>query len=214
MRVLPFCFALATLSVALILPLPAHAQSEADIAEAVAQLEMGTHALTGRPGATRYAMGEAGKRKGMFSKGGKTERVYTHGQPVVLIPYTRLVEAITLKYKGDPFLITSSLGELGNYTARALTDANGVFQFRGLKPGRYLLSTTVPYEAAVTVREDTGKTRTDTTIQTDGYNITGASSVTSKVYDYRNATSELEHRVFKLVEVKADKTVTALGELQ
>lgn len=214
MRLLPPFFAIAALSAALAAPSSAHAQSQADIAESIAQLEMGTHTLTGRPGATRVALGEAGKRKGLFSRGSKKERVYTNGQPVVLIPYTRLVEAITLKYKGDPFLITSSLGGLGNYTARAVTDADGVFHFRGLKPGRYLLSTTVPYEAAVTVREDTGKTRTDTTIQTEGYNITGASSVTSKVYDYRNATSELEHRVFKLVEVKADSGVTALGELQ
>jgi len=193
----------------------ARAQSQADVNESIDQLKMGKHSLTGRPGATRHVIAEAGKRKGVFSRGAKTERVYTQKQPVVLIPYTRLVEAITLKHKGDPFLISSSLGDLGNYTARALTDADGVFHFRGLKAGRYLLSTTVPYEAAVTVREDTGRTRTDTTLQTtDGYNITGASSVTSKVYDYRKTTSELEHRVFKLVVVKADSAVTELGELQ
>ncbi|KFN41264.1 hypothetical protein N789_05080 [Arenimonas oryziterrae DSM 21050 = YC6267] len=195
-------------------PSPAQAQSQADIAESIAQLEMGPHTLTGRPGATRAALADAGKRRGLFSRGAKSERVYTQNQPVILIPYTRRVEAIVLKYNGDPFPVLSSLGELGNYTARALTDANGEFHFRGLKPGRYLLSTTVPYEAAVTIREDTGRTRTDTTITTDGYNIIGASSVTSKVYDYRNATSDLEHRVFKLVEVKADRTVTALGEMQ
>ena len=193
---------------------PALAQSQADIAESIAALEMGKHSLTGRPGATRNVVAGAGKRTGLFSRGAKTERVYTHNRPVVLIPYTRLVEAVVLKNNGDPFRVTSSLGELGKYTAVALTDADGTFHFRGLKPGRYLLSVKVPYEAAVTVREDTGRTRTDTTTETDGDNITGASSVTSAIYDYRNATSEFEHHVFKLVEVKADSAVTALGELQ
>ncbi len=215
MRLLPLFLATAALAYALAAPSLAHAQSLTDIDESITQLEIGTHTLTGRPGATRPVIAEAGKSRGLFSRGTRTERVYTHNQTVVLIPYTRLVESIVLKCQGDPFPVLSSLGNLGNYTARALTDADGVFHFRGLKPGRYLLSTTVPYTAAVTMRDDTGKTRTDTTFQTsDGYNITGASSVTSKVYDYRNTTSELEHRVFKLVEVKTDSAVTALGELQ
>lgn len=212
MRLLPLMLASAALSTAL--ASPANAQSQADIAESIAGLEMGNHTLTGRPGATRTVLADAGKRRGLFSRGPKTERVYTHNQTVVLWPYTRLVEAIVVKYNGDPFLVTSSLGELGQYTARSLTDANGEFRFRGLKPGRYLLSIRVPYEAAVTVREDTGRTRTETTFETDGYNIIGADSVTSKVYDYRQATSGLEHHVFKIVEVKADSAVTAIGEMQ
>ena len=212
MRLRPLILAGAALSAAL--ASPANAQSQADIAESIAALEMGDHTLTGRPGATRTALADAGKRKGLFSRGPKTERVYTHNQTVVLWPYTRLVEAIVVKHNGSPFLVTSSLGELGQYSARALTDANGVFHFRGLKPGRYLLSIRVPYEAAVTVREDTGRTRTETTFETDGYNILSADSVTSKVYDYRQATSEFEHHVFKIVEVKADSAVTAIGEMQ
>ena len=207
-------FLLLFLTALLFAPLAAHAQTQAQVDESIAALKMGTHTLTGRPGATRTALAEAGKKRGLFSRGAKTERVYTHNQTAILIPFTPVVEALTMKYQGDPFPILSSLGELGGYTARALTDANGVFHFRGLKPGRYLLSIRVPYDAAVTIREDTGRTRTDTTFETDGYNITGANSVTSKVYDYRNATSELEHHVFKLVEVKADQAVTDLGELQ
>ena len=196
-------------------PSPTSAQSQADIDESIAQLRMGKHTLTGRPGATRTVIAEAGKRRGLFSRGAKTERVYTHNQTVVLIPYTRLVESVVLKRKGDPYLISISLGNLEKYTARALTDAEGVFHFRGLQPGRYLLSIKVPYEAAITISEDTGRTRTNTTFQTsDGYNITGASSVTSKVYDFHTTTTELEHHVFKLVEVKADSAVTKLGEMQ
>ncbi len=214
MRLLPLFLAAATACAALTTPSTAGAQSQPDIDESIAQLGMGKHTLTGRPGSTRNVIAEAGKRRGLFSRGPKTERVYTRNQPVMLIPYTRLVEAITLKHKGDPYLISISLGKLENYTGRALTDANGVFHFRGLKPGRYLVSTTVRYEAAVTVREDTGRTRTDTTIQTDGYNVTGASSVTSQIYDYHDTTTELEHRMLKLVEVKADSPITDLGEMQ
>ncbi len=118
MRLLPPFLTLLALSAAVVASSPAHAQAQSDIDESKAQLELGTHTLTGRPGASRYALAEAGKRKGLFSKGAKLERVFTNGQPVVLIPYTRLVEAITLKYRGDAFSVTSSLGELGNYTAR------------------------------------------------------------------------------------------------
>ena len=215
MRRLPLLLAAAALSAALAAPSPVHAQSQADIDESIAQLRMGKHTLTGRPGATRNVIAEAGKRRGLFSRGAKTERVYTHNQTVVLIPYTPLVESVVLKRKGDPYLISISLGNLEKYTARALTDAQGVFHFRGLQPGRYLLSIKVPYEAAVTISEDSGRTRTDTTFETsDGYNITGASSITSKVYDFHNTTTELEHHVFKLVEVKADSAVTELGEMQ
>lgn len=214
MRPTPLFLATAALSAALAAPDLVHAQSQAQIDEAIAQLDMGTHTLTGRPGATREVLAEAGKRKGLFSRGAKTERVYTQNEPVVLIPYTPLVEAIVHKYNGSPFMVMSSLGELRNHSARVHTDANGVFTFRGLKPGRYLLSTTVRYDAAITIRDDTGRTRTDTTVETDGYNVTGATSVTSKIYDYRDTTSELEHSVFKIVEVKADSAVTAIGEMQ
>ena len=215
MRPTPLLLATAALSVALAAPAVVHAQSQADIDESIAQLRMGKHTLTGRPGSTRTMTSEAGKRRGLFSRGAKTERVYTHNQTVMLIPYTRLVEAVVLKHKGDPHLISLSLGELEKYTGRALTDANGVFHFRGLQPGRYLVSVKVPYEETVTVRDDTGRTRTDTTFESaDGYNITGATSVTSNVYDVRNATAEFEHHVLKLVEVKADSAVTDLGEMQ
>lgn len=214
MRFHPLFFATAALSVALVAPTPVQAQSQDELDRAMAQLEMGTHTLTGRPGATRDRLADAGKRKGLFSKGAKSERVYTQYEPVTLIPYTPLVEAMVLKYKGRPFLVLGSLGELRNYTARALTDADGVFTFRGLQPGRYLLSTRVRFEAAITVRDDTGRTRTTTTFETSGYNIIGASSVTSNIYSYRDATTELEHEVFKIVDVKADSAVTALGEMQ
>ena len=215
MRSATMILAAVAISASMATPSPTSAQSQADIDESIAQLRMGKHTLTGRPGATRTVIAEAGKRRGLFSRGAKTERVYTHNQTVVLIPYTRLVESVVLKHKGDPYLISISLGNLEKYTARALTDAEGVFHFRGLQPGRYLLSIKVPYEAAITISEDTGRTHTNTTFQTsDGYNITGASSVTSKVYDFHNTTSELEHHVFKLVEVKADSAVTKLGEMQ
>lgn len=215
MRLFPLFLAAATACAALAAPSTAVAQSQADIDESIAQLRMGKHTLTGRPGSTRTVTGEAGKRRGLFSRGAKTERVYTHNQTVMLIPYTRLVESVVLKHKGDPYLISISLGQLEKYTGRALTDANGVFHFRGLQPGRYLVSVKVPYEETVTVREDTGRTRTDTTFESsDGQNITGATSVTSNIYDVRNATADLVHHVLKLVEVKADSAVTDLGEMQ
>ena len=214
MRALVLILSATALCALLAAPLTARAQSQAQLDQAIAQLEFGDNTLTGRPGATRDKLAQAGQRKGLFGRGAKTERVYTRNEPVTLIPYTPLVDAVMQKYRGRPGLVLGSLGELRNYTARVLTDDDGVFTFRGLKPGRYLLATTVRFEADITVRDDTGRTRTETTVYTEGYNITGASSITSNIYSYRDVTTELEHQVFQIVEVKADSAVTALGEME
>jgi hypothetical protein len=180
-----------------------------DPAEAATLLDVGEATLTGRPGASRIPLASAGKpRLGRP----KRERVYTKNEVVYLFPYTAYVQRIVERHRSNPALLMLNLNVVGEYTARTLTDADGRFAFRGLKPGRYVLMTAVPYEAAVTIREDTGRTRTETTFGYGFGYVSGASSVTSPIYRYRNATSELEHRILQLVEVGAG--ATDLGEIE
>lgn len=167
------------------------------------------HTLTGRPGATRRQLkpGEARAKRG-------TERVYSKDEAVYVYPYTPYVEALVREVGGDPVRLSMFLGSVRELSARVQTDEEGYFTVRALQPGRYLLMTAVPYQAAGTIREDTGRTRTETTFSAGFGYTASASSVTSPIYRYRDAMLDLEKRIVKVVEVRADQKVTALGEIE
>lgn len=187
-----------------------------DPAAAIVGLEPGEATLTGRPGASRRSLPNA-------KEPGKVERVYSQNEVVYLLPFSPFVQATVDKYANNIGVLVVQIAPAQEYSARVLTDENGYFTFRGLKPGRYLLMTAVPYEAEVSIREDTGKTRTDTQYSgtqwfgpygAGGFQLESSTSITSPIYRYRSAISDLEHRIVKVVEVSADKPTTNLGELQ
>ena len=182
-----------------------------DLAEVRAALDVGTATLTGRPRASRTKLSEAGRRR--WGRPG-VEHVYSSGQAVYLIPYTPGVEAQVMRHAGNLMALLPALGEAANVCATVVTDANGVFRFRALQPGRYLLVTKVPYQAAVVRREDTGLTRTDTTLEFSGNRLSGATSITSPVYNYQDGVADFDHQVVKVVEVRGDRAVTELGDLE
>jgi hypothetical protein len=181
-----------------------------DPAEAEALLAVGDATLIGRPGASRLPPAAAGKARLLRPK---PERVYSQSEIVYLFPYTAHVRRFVEQYGDNRVRLQLHLTAIGEYTARTLTDDEGRFRFRGLLPGRYVLMTAVPYEAAVTIREDTGRTRTETSFGYGFGYVSGATSVTSPIYRYRSATSELEHRIVELVEVPGPG-VTDLGEIE
>ncbi len=199
----------STLTIAALLALPVTMPGQAVANEpGRAQMDVGSHMLKGRPGKTRRAIGKNGK------VGRGTERVTTQKEVVYLYPYTAAAEAAIRKFGNNPVMIAGHLGDVAPYKARAFTDANGYFTFRALKPGRYLLITAVPYEVATTTREDTGKTRTTTTFGYNGWDLASANSVTEPIYRYTPGISEFEHRIVKLVDVRADRPVTDMGEVE
>ncbi len=179
-----------------------------DPAFARSQMEIGQHILTGRPGVTRKAMDQRGR-----VKGGR-ERVYTHDEVVFLFPLTPKVEVAVSRFGGNSTAIATELGSAARFRARTFTDDRGYFRFRGLKPGRYLLMVAVPYIAATRTKEETGEVRTSMQYTYDRWFITSATAVSEPVYRYRNSTTALEHRIVRIVEIRPDRTETALGEIE
>lgn len=199
----------STLTIAALLALPVTMPAQAVANEfAQTQMDVGNHMLTGRPGKSRRIITKKGKVKRA------SERVTTQNEVVYLYPYTAAADAAIRKFGNNPVMIAGHLGDVAPYKARTFTNTNGYFKFRALKPGRYLLITAVPYEVATTTKEDTGKTRTRTSFGYNGWDLVSANSVTEPIYRYTAGISEFEHRIVKLVEVRADRPVTDLGEVE
>lgn len=182
-----------------------------DPTAATVGLEPGESTLIGRTSASRRA------------KTGEVELVYSQNEIVYLMPFSPFIQAMINENANNKALLIMSIAPAQEYSARVLTDNNGYFTFRGLKPGRYLLLTAVPYKAAGTIREDTGQTRTDTQYSgvqwfgpygSSGFQLQSSTSITSPIYRYRDAVLDLEHRIIKVVEVKAGQPVTNLGDIQ
>lgn len=171
-------------------------------------MNVGEHILSGRPGKTRYEIDE--KKRATR----KTERIVTKNEVVYLFPHTPAIDAAVRKFGNNPAAIATELGVAARYKARTFTDDDGFFRFRGLKPGRYLLMTAVPYEAATITADDTGKVRTTTFFDYNGWFISGATSVSEPIYRYRNTVSKFDHPIVKVVDVRPDKPQTALGEIE
>jgi hypothetical protein len=190
-------------------------------------MAFGPHMLTGRAGATRNSLPINDAKGRKKKRRSRTERVHAADEVVYLIPWTEKVAAAIAKGNGNialtrVYLITEG-GEATRLNARTFTRENGIFRFRGLKPGRYVLLTEVPYKAAVTIRSDTGRTRTETSTQgfpvfqggqQIGFVPTSSTSVTSPIYRYDKAVSDLRHYILKVVDVRSDVSVTDLGDVE
>lgn len=204
----------------------ASAQDEADVAQVQELIAYGPHTLKGRPGATRYSLPQTDAKGKKIKPKSKTERVYSENEAVYLFPWSEKVAAAMSSGGGVPLLRANLLTQGGaalQYSARTFTRADGSFRLRGLKPGRYVLMTEVPYKAAVTIRQDTGRTRTETSTQgfpvfqggaQIGFVPTSSTSITSPIYRYDKAISDLKHYILKIVEVRGDAPVTDLGEVE
>jgi hypothetical protein len=201
--------------------------NSADTQQIASLMEFGPHSLTGRPGATRTALPIIDAKGKKRTPKSRTERVHAANEIVYLLPWSDRVAAAIAKGNGSmaltrTYLITEG-GAAMRHNARTLTREDGSFRLRGLKAGRYVLWTEVPYQAAVTIKTDTGKTRTETSTQgfpifqggqQIGYVPTSSTSVTSPIYRYDKAISELKHYILKIVEVRSDVPVTDLGDIE
>lgn len=125
----------------------------------------------------------------------KKEAFVARNQLVVLLPMTSYMRAWEKKYGSNPVVGAMFINpRVVDYSARVLTDTQGNFEFRGLKPGRYLLVSEIPYKQDVTVRTDTGQTRHDI----DWFNSTITSS---PIYRENRVRVDQSHDVYTIVEI-------------
>ncbi|WP_440977160.1 hypothetical protein [Pseudoxanthomonas winnipegensis] len=159
-------------------------QASFDTEEAERLLEPGSGSLRGNL--------QLAVDKGLLKK---KETFVARDQLVVLLPMTSYMRAWEAKYGKNPVIGAMFINpRVVAYSARVLTDTQGNFEFRGLKPGRYLLVSEIPYKQDVTVRTDTGQTRHDI----DWFNSTITSS---PIYRENRVRVDQSHDIYAIVEI-------------
>lgn len=138
--------------------------------------------------------------------------LYAREQQAFLFPMTAFLQAWVERHAAQGLFYGKFKlqPELDLVAARTLTDREGRFTFRGLKPGRYLLWVVIPYEQERTIAQETGQWQT-TTFSSFGV-VTAA--VREPVYRAAQQVIELEDHVIHVVDIPPDRSVVDLGEIQ
>lgn len=163
-----------------------------DEAAAEAALEPGNSRLSGRT----------------FAKLGFLSKKYGAERLVFLLPLVPYYEEWYARFRRNPAVGLDYLDKrAAQYHARALTDEEGRFLFENLKPGRYLLYSTVGYTIKSEWREVVGVAR--------GYNVFGHLISTVPIYGERHVdTIPLTHHILRIVEIKTDGEHVDLGDVR
>jgi hypothetical protein len=173
-----------------------------DAAEAEALLAPGQASLIGRV----YAITTARKPLIEFFQ----KRKYGNNLMVYLVPLTRHVQSVTegVSAKQLFYVVMSKLDPTAEvWSARVMTDEEGNFRFRALKPGKYLLLVTIPYRTEAYNHEYQGEMTTTTYVN----NIPIGFSTESIYKDGPVHEIDLEHYIVRVVTVEAGEPVTDLG---
>ena len=175
-----------------------------DAREAEALLAPGESTLTGR----LYAITSG--RKALIPI--FEQRKYGSDMMVYLLPMTRHVKSVTEGVSDTKLfyeVLTRLEGQAEGWSARVLTDSEGRFRFRALKPGKYLLMASIPYKKEVFNREYQGEMTTTTFVN----NIPIGFSSESIYLDGPTHKIDLDHTILRVVTVEADEKVTDLGDV-
>lgn len=181
------------------LTLPAYASNlpAFDAQQATEMLTSGGASVRGRA----YVI----SKRGLLNQ----EKTYAKSRIISLFPMTPYLQAWYDRYKNDIFAGRFELNPAtSTYSARVLADDEGRFQFRGLKPGRYLLFTEIPFTTTVRIRQDTGRTRSTVQVFSDW----SAEVTTEPIYRSRKVKRDFTGMVHRIVEIKQDGTTVDLGE--
>lgn len=153
-----------------------------DAREAELALELGSGGIKGVMGFW--------DRQGLLKKTLTADREW-----VMLFPMTRYMQAWHAVH-GNELAPANMLAEAMRYRAQVVTDRHGNFEFRGLRPGMYLLLGQVPFSYDTYQTVDTGQRQ----ISYSGWAGTGMISPVHKAI--RAGVAHTMMPVVELVEVK------------
>lgn len=148
------------------------------------------------------------------------KKLYARNQVAYLFPMTKFLQAWVARYgaQGLRFGTFNLQPELDHVAARVITDDEGRFTFRGLKPGQYLLWVVIPYEMEGVIQQETGQWQTKTYTSSMSTPMGSFSFVSAAVREpvTRAATQvrELENHVIHVVNVPEGQKLVDLGEVQ
>jgi hypothetical protein len=169
-----------------------------DAAEAARLMEVGETALTGQA----YMLEKGGLLRADTKLHAKNEVVY-------LFPMNNFLKAWVERYRSTGLANGryELHPEVAHYAARVITDDEGRFRFRGLKPGEYLLWTVVRFEKDVEFLQSTGRSQT---VTWSSYGIVTA-AVREPIFRTAKATHRFGHNIIRLVSIAPDQAVVDLG---
>lgn len=157
-----------------------------------------------------------GQASATFKKGllSPSVTLQARNQVAFLLPMTRFLKAWVAQYAeqegGLRFAQYFLQPELDDVAARTLTDAEGRFAFRGLRPGQYLLWVAIPYEVDTERQVPTGESLTRTW---SSFGIVTA-AVREPVTRTERSVTKLENHVIHVITVPEGQTELDLGVVQ
>ena len=168
-------------------------QTPFDPSAADALLAPGNAVIRGR----RYV-----KPRGLLSR-----KLYAAETGVYLLPMTDYVAEWLARYHGDyGYGLEKISPEAMRYTAAALTDVNGNFEFRNLLPGTYVLLSNQDYIRNGSYRDQIG----DVT----GYNVYGQAVSSAPIYGPTQYYSlPLTNSLVRVIEIQRDGITVDLGDI-
>lgn len=171
-----------------------HEQLEAlfDRGEASAALELGTGSIKG-------VMGFWDRPKGLLTS---RTTFLADREWVMAYPMTRYIQAWFAAYAGNIHAVDEMFGEARPYCAQVITDREGNFEFKGLKPGAYVLVSTVPYSLSTYETRDTG-------VRNISYSPWMGAGTSSPVYQkVRTGSRTYEMPIAQMIEVRDGQVAT------
>lgn len=144
------------------------------------------------------------------------KKLYARDQVAYLFPMTKFLKSWVERYapQGLRFGTFNLQPELDWVAARTITDQEGRFTFRGLKPGQYLLWVVIPYEMEGVIQQETGQWATRTYTANVGNFSFVSAAVREPVTRAATVVRELENHVIHVVDIPEGQKVVDLGEIQ
>lgn len=143
-------------------------------------------------------------------------KLYAREQVAYLFPMTKFLKAWVERHAPQGLFYGgfSLQKELDWVAARTITDQEGRFTFRGLKPGQYLLWVVIPYEMERQIEQETGQWATTTYTANVGNFSFVSAAVREPVTRAATQVVQLENHIIHVVDIPEGQKLVDLQEVQ